>query len=909
MRSSVLGSVCVLLLFLREPACRGDEVTSSSTVNPCCYIPCQHWGVCVRYAENKYECDCTHTGYYGENCTIPEFWTRVHHFFKPSPNVVHYILTHFRLLWDIINSTFLRDILMRLVLTVRSNLIPSPPTFNSKYSYLSWEAYYNVSYYTRLLPPVPKDCPTPLGVKGQDGLPDPELLVEKLLKRRTFRPDPQGSNLMFAFFAQHFTHQFFKTYNRMGVGFTKALAHGVDAGHIYGDNLERQLQLRLHKDGKLKYQLIDGDMYPPTVIDAPVKMSYPPGIPPEHQLAIGQEVFGLLPGLGMYATLWLREHNRVCDILKAAHPTWDDEQLFQTTRLIIIGETIRIVIEEYVQHLSGYMLQLKFDPTLLFKSSFQYGNRIALEFSQLYHWHPLMPDSFFISGDELTYPQFLFNTSVLTHYGIEKLVDAFSRQPAGQVGGGHNMNAVVTRVAVGAIKESRQLRIQPFNEYRKRFNLRPYTSFRDFSDDEEIATQLEELYGDIDALEFYPGLMLEKTRPGAIFGESMVEMGAPFSLKGLLGNPICSPDYWKPSTFGGKVGFDIVNSATLKKLVCLNTKTCPYVAFRVPTEAQIQNEEDSKGRTDELTVVMTTLDDKILGEKLQYYYSSSEDEGSDNEDEDGEGKTIRDAGVLEPEIDYSADGSAVNTGPKGVINDWRKYKQLEVEQKQEQKKEMERLIKKLSMTCRSDLDLEKDKEKEKELQQKLKGKMTMQEYNMLQEEEDDEDFLQHYRMQRIEEMRRQFCRGKRFEQVYELNSGEDFLEALDKEDKSTLVMIHIYEPDVPGCESMSGSLLCLAQEYPLIKFCSVRSSAISTSALFRGSALPALLVYKGGDLIGNFVRLTDQLGEDFFAVDLEALLQEYGLLPDKQPIVPKTIRTGAILQNTESDEDSDLDID
>ncbi|XP_056144677.1 phosducin-like protein [Lampris incognitus] len=306
---------------------------------------------------------------------------------------------------------------------------------------------------------------------------------------------------------------------------------------------------------------------------------------------------------------------------------------------------------------------------------------------------------------------------------------------------------------------------------------------------------------------------------------------------------------------------------------------------------------------------MTTLDDKVLGEKLQYYYSSSEDEGSDNEDEDGESKSIRNPDVLEPEIDYSPDGSAVNTGPKGVINDWRKYKQLEVEQRQEQKKEMERLIKKLSMTCRSDLDLQKDKEKQKDIQDKIKGKMTLQEYSMLQEEEDDEDFLQHYRMQRIEEMRRQLCRGKRFEQVYELNSGEEFLEALDKEDKSTVVMIHIYEPDVPGCEAMSGSLLCLAQEYPLVTFCSVRSSAISTSALFRGSALPALLVYKGGDLIGNFVRVTDQLGEDFFAVDLEALLQDYGLLPDKPVLIPKTICNGAIIQHTHSDEDSDLDID
>ncbi|KAF3701893.1 Prostaglandin G/H synthase 1 [Channa argus] len=593
-------SFWALLLLLWEPACRGDEVASVS-VNPCCYFPCQHRSVCVRYSEDKYECDCTRTGYYGENCTVPELWTRVREFIRPSPDATHYILTHFRLLWDIINHTFLRGFLMRLVLTVRSNLIPSPPTYNSKYSYISWESYYNLSYYTRILPPVPKDCPSPLGIKGKAGLPDPELLVERLLKRRKFRPDPQGSNLMFAFFAQHFTHQFFKTYNRMGLGYTKALAHGVDAGHIYGDSLERQLDLRLNKDGKLKYQLINGEIYPPSVFDAPVKMSYPPNVPPERQMAIGQEVFGLLPGLGMYATLWLREHNRVCDILKVEHPTWDDEQLFQTARLIIIGETIKIVIEEYVQHLSGYLLQLKFDPPLLFNTHFQYGNRISLEFSQLYHWHPLMPDSFLINGDELSYKQFLFNTSVLTHYGIEKLVDAFSRQPAGQIGGGHNINAVVTNVAVGAIKESRELRVQPFNEYRKRFNLKPYKSFREFNDNEEIATVLEELYGDIDALEFYPGLLLEKTREGAIFGESMVEMGAPFSLKGLMGNPICSPDYWKPSTFGGKIGFDIVNTATLKKLVCLNTRTCPYVAFRVPSMTHPQSgKNDDKAQTDEL---------------------------------------------------------------------------------------------------------------------------------------------------------------------------------------------------------------------------------------------------------------------------------------------------------------------
>ncbi|KAJ8260529.1 hypothetical protein COCON_G00162520 [Conger conger] len=303
---------------------------------------------------------------------------------------------------------------------------------------------------------------------------------------------------------------------------------------------------------------------------------------------------------------------------------------------------------------------------------------------------------------------------------------------------------------------------------------------------------------------------------------------------------------------------------------------------------------------------MTTLDDKLLGEKLQYYCSSSEDEDSDKEEEEGAEKTIRNPVVLE-EVEYSQDGSAINTGPKGVINDWRKYKQLETEQKQEQKMEMERLIKKLSMTCRSHLDEERDKEKQKELQEKINGKMTLQEYNMLQQDEDDEDFLEQYRRQRIDEMRRQLYSGKRFERVFELSSGEDFLEAVDQEGKGTLVMIHIYEGEVPACQAMSGCLLCLAQEYPLVKFCRVRSSVIGTSALFTGNALPALLVYKSGDLIGNFVRITDQLGEDFFAVDLEALLQEYGLLPDKSAALPTSVRNAAIAQLSE--DDSDLDID
>uniref|UniRef100_A0A8C8YIQ5 Prostaglandin G/H synthase 1 n=1 Tax=Prolemur simus TaxID=1328070 RepID=A0A8C8YIQ5_PROSS len=535
-RSLSLRFSLFLLLLPPSPVLLADP-GAPTPVDPCCYYPCQHQGVCVRFGLDSYQCDCTRTGYSGPNCTVPELWTWLRNSLRPSPSFFHFILTHGRLFWEFVNATFIRDLLMRLVLT------------------------------------------------GKKQLPDAQLLGRRFLLRRKFIPDPQGTNLMFAFFAQHFTHQFFKTSGKMGPGFTKALGHGVDLGHIYGDNLERQYQLRLFKDGKLKYQVLDGEVYPPSVEEANVLMRYPRGVPPQSQMAVGQEVFGLLPGLMLYATLWLREHNRVCDLLKAEHPTWGDEQLFQTTRLILIGETIKIVIEEYVQQLSGYLLQLKFDPEMLFNVQFQYRNRIALEFNQLYHWHPLMPDSFKVGSQEYSYEQFLFNTSMLLDYGVEALVDAFSRQSAGRIGGGRNMDHHVLHVAVDVIKESREMRLQPFNEYRKRFGMKPYASFQELTGEKEMAAELEELYGDIDALEFYPGLLLEKCLPNSIFGESMIEIGAPFSLKGLLGNPICSPEYWKPSTFGGETGFNIVKTATLKKLVCLNTKTCPYVSFRVPNSS------------------------------------------------------------------------------------------------------------------------------------------------------------------------------------------------------------------------------------------------------------------------------------------------------------------------------------
>ena len=48
----------------------------------------------------------------------------------------------------------------------RAGFIDIPTTYNSEYEYVTAEAYFNQSQYARTLPPVPLDCPTPMGVAG-----------------------------------------------------------------------------------------------------------------------------------------------------------------------------------------------------------------------------------------------------------------------------------------------------------------------------------------------------------------------------------------------------------------------------------------------------------------------------------------------------------------------------------------------------------------------------------------------------------------------------------------------------------------------------------------------------------------------------------------------------------------------
>lgn len=90
----------------------------------------------------------------------------------------------------------------------------------------------------------------------------------------------------------------------------------------------------------MKTQIIHGEEFPPELDKTPgVEMWYPANTT-HRKFAMGHPFFGIVPQMFVFATIWLREHNRVCDILKQEHSDWTDDQLYETTRIILVGKLL-----------------------------------------------------------------------------------------------------------------------------------------------------------------------------------------------------------------------------------------------------------------------------------------------------------------------------------------------------------------------------------------------------------------------------------------------------------------------------------------------------------------------------------------------------------------------------------------
>lgn len=203
----------------------------------------------------------------------------------------------------------------------------------------------------------------------------------------------------------------------------------------------------------------------------------------------------------------------------------------------------------------------------------------------------------------------------------------------------------------------------------------------------------------------------------------------------------------------------------------------------------------------------------------------------------------------------------------GVIKDWQRFKQLENEKRLDQDRERLELMKKLSITAKTTAE-----------DQKAKDQVD---FDAELEELMNDDFLQEFQKKRMQEMLALSGLLPKFGEVVALKSSDDFLQCIDGENKSVTVVIHIFEEKFKACKTMNKCLVKLAKEYPTVKFCKILSTVAGLSKKFKTVALPTLLVYKNGQVIGNFIRMGEEFGDEFFSSDVESYLIEHALLPDK----------------------------
>ncbi|MBR8839174.1 MAG: peroxidase [Stigonema ocellatum SAG 48.90 = DSM 106950] len=106
--------------------------------------------------------------------------------------------------------------------------------------------------------------------------------------------------------------------------------HWWDASQIYGSSQERIDQVRTHVDGKLN--LGEDGLIP---ID-----------PTTGTELVGNPGTWWL-GIGLLHTLFVKEHNLICDYLKEQYSQWTDDELFDHARLIVAALTAKIHTVEW----------------------------------------------------------------------------------------------------------------------------------------------------------------------------------------------------------------------------------------------------------------------------------------------------------------------------------------------------------------------------------------------------------------------------------------------------------------------------------------------------------------------------------------------------------------------------------
>jgi prostaglandin-endoperoxide synthase 2 len=443
--------------------------------------------------------------------------------------------------------------------------------------YTSWDSLIDRTYSARHLPPST--------IKEAD-LPPAAAVAELFRRPRGGMREAAKSTVLFSYFAQWFTDAFLRANYDNPLKNTSN--HEIDLSNLYGLRREVTDRLRSRVDGKLASQIINGEEYPPYYyldgrpVEAFAPLPMTKILPRfEQQLgrnplddsmfAMGGDRMNSQLGFAAMNVLFLREHNRICDVLKQKANLRDDEQLFQTARNVLIIMLIKIVIEEYINHITPYHFRFRACGGAFEKARWYRQNWMAVEFNLLYRWHPLVPDVYQLGGREFPLEQTFFNNRLLIDNGLGTVLEGASRQPAGELGL-HNTPDALMHVEAMSIDLCRKARLASYNEYRKFCGFPLAQSFGDITDNLATQQALKDVYGHVDRVEYYPGIFAEDVTVNAAVPSTIGRLVSVDAFSQALTNPLLAQNIYTEKTFT-RAGLEIIEDT--KDLASILNRNLP----------------------------------------------------------------------------------------------------------------------------------------------------------------------------------------------------------------------------------------------------------------------------------------------------------------------------------------------
>ncbi|KAJ9453599.1 Alpha-dioxygenase 2 [Diplonema papillatum] len=302
--------------------------------------------------------------------------------------------------------------------------------------------------------------------------------------------------------------------------------HWWDLSQVYGSDLQTQLRLRSLVDGKMA---MDGEFLPKSNTTGQLD---------------GGFTDNLWSGLELMHTLYVKEHNYICDQLKQRNPDFDDEALFQTARLVNTLQNSQIHTREWTQILlqhstlrgggrsnnSDALAMWRMYQDTLSEPEPDTDPAVAgprfshtEDFVAVYKMHALLPDDITVDGEtkSLLKHSFASGRSLVEGYGIENMITGFAKAPTCKLTTNNYPKSLSNLVMgddvldMGAIDifRDRERGMPRYNEFRQKLGLTEITKFEDITTDAAVLRRLRRVYKCVDDVDLQVGLMAEETRP------------------------------------------------------------------------------------------------------------------------------------------------------------------------------------------------------------------------------------------------------------------------------------------------------------------------------------------------------------------------------------------------------------